>query len=441
MADPIHTLPQEKLNHLQKKILFTLFFLALYRIGVHVPIPGVDTHALGEFFREQGANLFGMFNMFSGGALQNFSVFALGVMPYISASIISQLLTVVVPHLEMLSKEGEAGRRKITQYTRYGTVVLAIIQGFMIAKSLEGANFNGSPLVLHGGMAWKVMTVISLTAGTAFVMWLGEQITEKGVGNGMSLVIFAGIVAGLPGVITNTYTQYTSQQMDLFRILLISVVCIAIVAGVVFMEQGARQIPVQYAKRQVGRKIFGGQNSHLPIRVNTAGVIPAIFASQLLQAPLTVAAISPSGRVAEFINLAFAPGSWLYNLVYAALIIFFAFFYTTLVFKADDIAENLKKHGGFIPGIRPGARTAEFLQKVLSRLTLVGSLYLAAICIVPSIFTSKFNVQFYFGGTSLLIVVGVALETFRQIEAHRQSLRYDSYLKRSKIRPRRGVGV
>lgn len=441
MADPIHTLPQDRLNHLQKKILFTLFFLALYRIGVHVPIPGVDTAALGEFFRNQGANLFGMFNMFSGGALQNFSVFALGVMPYISASIIAQLLTVVVPHLEMLSKEGEAGRRKITQYTRYGTVVLAVIQGFMIAKALEGSQFNGAALVLSGGMGWKIMTVISLTAGTAFVMWLGEQITEKGVGNGMSLVIFAGIVAGLPGVITNTYTQYTSQQMDMFRILLLSVVCLVIVAGVVFMEQGARQIPVQYAKRQVGRKIYGGQSSHLPIRVNTAGVIPAIFASQLLQAPMTVAAVAPQSKFAEVVSTVFAPGSWLYNLVYASLIIFFAFFYTTLVFKADDIAENLKKHGGFIPGIRPGARTAEFLQKVLSRLTLVGSIYLASICILPTILTGKFNVQFYFGGTSLLIVVGVALETFRQIEAHRQSLRYDAYLKKGKIRPRRGVSL
>jgi preprotein translocase subunit SecY len=421
--------------------LFTLFFLALYRVGVHVPIPGVDTDNLRNFFREQGANLFGMFNMFSGGALENFSVFALGIMPYISASIIAQLLTVVVPHLEMLSKEGEAGKRKITQYTRYGTVVLAIIQGIMIAKSLEVADFNGRALVLHGGMAWKTMTVISLTAGTAFVMWLGEQITEKGVGNGMSLVIFAGIVAGLPGIVTNTYSQYTSQQMDLFRILMLCVICLAIVAGVVFMEQGARQIPVQYAKRQVGRKIYGGQSSHLPIRVNSAGVIPAIFASQLLQVPMTIAAVSPTSKVAEYIQLVFGPGSWLYNLVYAGLLVFFAFFYTTLVFKADDIAENLKKHGGFIPGIRPGARTAEFLQRVLDRLTLVGATYLAAICILPSIMTSKFNVQFYFGGTSLLIVVGVALETFRQIEAHRQSLRYDAYLKGGKIRPRRGVGV
>ena len=441
MASSIQRLPEGRLNHLQKKILFTLMFLALYRIGVHVPIPGVDTLALGEFFRTQGANLFGMFNMFSGGALQNFSVFALGVMPYISASIIAQLLTVVVPHLEQLSKEGDAGRRKITQYTRYGTVVLAVIQGIMIANTLEKSEFAGVNLVTEGGLWWKVMTVISLTAGTAFVMWLGEQITEKGVGNGISLIIFAGIVAGLPGVIGNTYSQYTSQQMDLFRILFLCVICIAIVAGVVFMEQGARQIPVQYAKRQVGRKVYGGQASHLPIRVNTAGVIPPIFAGSLLQFPMTVAAVSSNSAFADFVNTVFIPGGWAHNGVYIALIIFFAYFYTSITFKADDVAENLKKHGGFIPGIRPGARTAEYLHKVLNRLTLVGGIYLAAICVVPTVLSGRFNVQFYFGGTSLLIVVGVALETFRQIDAHRQSLRYDSFLKGgggAAIRPRRG---
>ena len=439
MVSPIQKLPEGKMNHLQRKILFTLFFLALYRVGVHIPIPGVDTYALGEFFRTQGANLFGMFNMFSGGALENFSVFALGIMPYISASIISQLLVVVVPHLEMLQKEGEAGRKKITQYTRYGTVVLAFVQGFMIANTLEKSQFSGVNLVLSGGWSWKVMTVISLTAGTAFVMWLGEQITEKGVGNGISLVIFSGIVAGLPGIISNTYSQYTSQQMDLFRILLIGFVCIVVIAGVVFMEQGARQIPVQYAKRQVGRKIYGGQSSHLPIRVNTAGVIPPIFASSLLQFPVTIAAMTPQSFLAEFINLAFIPGGWMYNAVYVSLIIFFAYFYTSITFKADDVAENLKKHGGFIPGIRPGARTADYLHKVLNRLTLVGGIYLSAICVLPTILAGKLNVQFYFGGTSLLIVVGVALETFRQIDAHRQSLRYDSFLRQgAAIRPRRG---
>ncbi len=436
MAQTISKLPEGGLNHLQKRILFTLGFLAIYRIGVHVPLPGVDTEALAEFFKTQGANLFGMFNMFSGGALERFSVCALGVMPYISSSIIAQLLTVVVPHLEALSKEGEAGRKKITQYTRYGTVALSLIQGMMLANSLEGASFAGAHLVPTGGIGWKIFTAVSLTAGTAFIMWIGERITEKGVGNGISLIIFSGIVAGLPRILGNTYSQYSNAQMDLITILVILAVVLFVVAGVVFIEQGARQIPVQYAKRQVGRKVYGGQTSHLPVRVNSSGVIPPIFASSLLQFPVTIAAVSPDSQMAIFINKVFYPGGWLYLLTYAVMIIFFAFFYTSIVFKADDVAENLKKHGGFIPGIRPGARTAEYLHKVLSRLTLTGGLYLAAICILPTILAAQFHVQFYFGGTSLLIVVGVALETFRQIDAHRQSLRYDAFLKAGTIRPR-----
>lgn len=441
MGQRIAKLPEGTLNHLQKKILFTLGFLALYRIGVHIPIPGVDTAALADFFKGQGANLFGMFNMFSGGALERFSVCALGIMPYISASIIAQLLTVVVPHLEQLSKEGDAGRKKITQYTRYGAVTLAIIQGFMIANTLEASEFAGRSLVLEPGVTWKALTVISLTAGTAFIMWLGEQITERGVGNGMSLIIFAGIVATIPQVVTNTYTQYSNAEMDLARILLILGVCLAITAGVVFIEQGARQVPVQYAKRQVGRKVYGGQSSHLPVRVNSAGVIPPIFASSILQFPVTIQGFWPDTPIGSWLNILFSPGGWFYNLVYVLMIVFFAFFYTSITFKADDIAENLKKHGGFIPGIRPGARTAEFLHKVVNRLTLTGALYLAALCVVPSILTGKFNIQFYFGGTSLLIVVGVALETFRQIDAHRQSLRYDAFLKGTPIRPRSGSRV
>ncbi len=430
----LNQLPE--LNHLQKKILWTLFFLALYRIGVHVPVPGVNTDNLTEFFKSQGANLFGLFNMFTGGALERFSVFALGVMPYISASIISQLLTVVVPYLEQLSKEGESGRKKITQYTRYGTILLAVIQGTMIANTLQSSNFGGSGLVLDPSLSWKMLTVLSLTAGTAFVMWLGERITEQGVGNGMSLIIFSGIVAGLPRIIANTYSQYSNQQMDLFTILIILVIVIAVIAGVVFMEQGARLIPVQYAKRQVGRKVYGGQSSNIPLRINTAGVIPPIFASSLLQFPVTIAALYEGSRFSNLVNLFMRPGSWMYNVVDVALIIFFAFFYTSIVFKTDDVAENLKKHGGYIPGIRPGAKTSEFLNKILTRLTLVGGVYIAAICVLPSILASKFNVQFYFGGTSLLIVVGTALETFRQIEAHRQSLRYESFLKSGSIRPR-----
>ena len=437
MAQGISKLPEGTLNHLQKKILYTLLFLAIYRIGVHIPIPGVDTPALGEFFRTQGANLFGMFNMFSGGALERFSVFALGVMPYISASIIAQLLTVVVPYLEQLSKEGEAGRRKINQYTRYATIVLALFQGYMIAQGLEKANFQGGRLVLEGGIGWRVLTMLSLAAGTSFVMWLGERITEFGVGNGMSLIIFSGIVAGLPRVITNTYSQYAQQQMDVGRVVLIAGIVIVVIAGVVFIEQGVRQVPVQYAKRQVGGKVYGGQNTHLPIRLNAAGVIPPIFASSLLQFPQTIAAVVPQSKFADLVHSVFIPGGWLYNTVYVLLILFFAFFYTSITFKSDDIAENLKKHGGFIPGIRPGARTSDYINKIVSRLTLSGALYLSAICVLPSVLADQFGVQFYFGGTSLLIVVGTALETFRQIDAHRQSLRYDAFLKNGVIRPRR----
>lgn len=432
----IAKLPEGKLNHLQKKLLITLGFLFIYRVGAHVPVPGVETDALSQFFKTQGANLLGMLNMFTGGALENFSILALGVMPYISASIISQLLTVLVPHLEALSKEGESGRRKINQYTRYGTVILALIQGSFVTGTLADATFGGASLVPDPTTAWKVMTVLSLTAGTCFVMWLGEQITERGVGNGISLIIFCGIVAGLPSVIANTFEQVNNQTMNLASIAVLVAVIIGVTAGVVFIEQGARQVPIQYAKRQIGRRVFGGQQSHLPIRVNSAGVIPPIFASSLLQLPLTIASFNQGSWLGDFIATTFAPGAWLYNTIYGAMIIFFAFFYTSITFKTDDIAENLKKNGGFIPGIRPGQKTADFLQKVVFRLTLAGGLYLAAICIIPTLLTDKFGVQFYFGGTSLLIVVGVALDTFRQIDAHSQSLRYDAFLKPGKIRGR-----
>ena len=441
MGQRIAKLPEGTLNHLQKKLLWTLAFLGIWRVGVHIPIPGVDANALTQFFQSQGANMFGMFNMFSGGALQRFSVCALGVMPYISASIIAQLLTVVVPHLEQLSKEGEAGQKKINDYTRYGSVILAVVQGFMIANTMSGNAFGGHSLVINPGWGWKLMTVLGLTAGSAFVMWLGEQITDRGVGNGMSLIIFCGCIASLPSVITGTYKQYANAEMDLGRIMLIIAICAVITCGVTFIEQGARQVPIQYAKRQVGRKVYGGQNSHLPIRVNASGVIPPIFASSLLQFPVTIQGLWPDTPIGSALNVLFHPGGWFYNFIYVAMIIFFSYFYTAITFKTDDIAENLKKHGGFIPGIRPGARTAEYLHKVVNRLTLVGAIYLSALCVLPSILSSQFNVQFYFGGTTLLIVVGVALETFRQIDAHRQSLRYDSFLKGTSVQPRSGGGI
>lgn len=437
MGQRISSLTEGFGNQLTKKIMYTLGFLALYRIGVHVPIPGVNADALADFFKNQGGNLFGMFNMFSGGALERFSIFALGVMPYISASIIVQLLTVIVPHLEALSKEGDAGRKKITQYTRYGTIVIALVQGFMIARGLAAAQ-GGTQFVQDPTTSWALMTAVSLTAGTAFVMWLGEQITERGVGNGISLIIFCGIVAGLPSVIGNTYQKFNNAEMELAPILLLLAIVLVVTAGVVFMEQAARQVPIQYAKRQVGNRVYGGQSSHLPIRINTAGVIPPIFASSLLQIPVTLGQFVKTGWVATFLGSVLIPGGWLYNLIYLSLIIFFSFFYTSIQFKPDDIAENLKKHGGFIPGIRPGARTSEFLGKVINRLTLTGALYLSAICLIPSIITDSFNVQFYFGGTSLLIIVGVALETFRQIDAHRQSLRYEAFMKNTTIRSRGG---
>lgn len=436
MADKIAALPE--MNHLQKKILYTLGFLALYRIGVAVPVPGVDAQALASFFESQqkaGGTFFGLFNMYAGGALERFSVFALGVMPYISASIVAQLLTVVVPALEQLSKEGEAGRRKITQYTRYGTIVLALIQGFTLAKTLSSGMLNsgGVSLVPDAGVTWLVLTTISLTAGTAFVMWLGEQITDRGVGNGISLIIFAGIVATFPSHIRETYQAVNSgQSMGWAQVALLCALGIAICAGVVFVEQGARLIPVQYAKRQVGRQQFSGQTTHLPVKINSAGVIPPIFASSLLQFPATIAMASPDGWFSIWVNKYFAYGQWLHNIAYLALIIFFAFFYTSITFKPDDIAENLQKNGGSILGIRPGPRTSEYLSRIISRLTLAGAVYLAIVCITPTVMTNRFGIQFAFGGTSLLIVVGVALDTFRQIEAHRQSLRYDAFLKTSR---------
>ncbi|RZA23174.1 MAG: preprotein translocase subunit SecY, partial [Proteobacteria bacterium] len=378
------------------------------------------------------------FNMFSGGAAERFSIFALGVMPYISASIIVQLLTVIVPHLEALSKEGDAGRKKISQYTRYGTIVIALVQGFMIARTVASSSVGATSFVSDPSTTWAVLTAISLTAGTAFVMWLGEQITDRGVGNGISLIIFCGIVAGLPRIIMSTFEKSNKGEMEIFQIAILVAIVLLITAGVVFMEQAARQIPIQYAKRQVGNRVYGGQTSHLPIRINTAGVIPPIFASSLLQIPITVGQFSKTGWVSNFITGVLIPGGWLYNLVYLSLIIFFSFFYTSIQFKPDDIAENLKKHGGFVPGIRPGARTSEFLGRVINRLTLTGAIYLSAICLIPSIITDQFNVQFYFGGTSLLIIVGTALETFRQIDAHRQSLRYEAFMKSTNIRSRGG---
>ena len=426
-----------RIPELKKRIIQTLVLLAVYRIGTHIPTPGINTEALAAFFKAAKGTLLGLFDMFSGGAMSQLSVFALGIMPYISASIILQLLTVVIPTLERLSKEGEAGRRKITQYTRYGTVVLSTIQGFFIAIGLEGMTGPGGELVvLSPGWSFRIITVITLTAGTAFIMWLGEQITERGIGNGISLIIFAGIVAGIPNAVQNTIRLVNSGEMSLFVALLILVMMIAVVGFIIFMERGQRRIMVQYAKRVVGRRVYGGQNTHIPLKINTSGVIPPIFASSIIMFPATVANFVPVSWM-QTVADALAPGAWLYSVLYVAFIIFFCYFYTAIVFNPVDVADNMKKYGGFIPGIRPGRPTAEYIDKVLSRITLGGAIYVSAVCVLPSILIQQFNVPFYFGGTALLIVVGVAMDTLGQIEAHMLSRHYEGFLKKGRVRGRR----
>lgn len=426
-----------KIPELQKKILFTFLLLAVYRIGAHVPTPGIDTQALAAFFAQAQNSLLGLFDMFAGGALSKLSVFALGIMPYISASIILQLLTVAVPHLEKLSKEGEAGRRKITQYTRYGTVILSIIQGFGIAVGLENmAGPSGLSVVIAPGWAFRLMTVITLTAGTAFIMWLGETITEKGIGNGISLIIFAGIVCRGPAAVANTFRLLSTGEMGIFFVVILLVTMIAVVGVIVFVESAQRRIPVQYAKRVVGRKMYGGQTTHLPLKVNTAGVIPPIFASSIIMFPATIANFIPHpwmNLVAGFLM----PGRLVYELSYVALIVFFCYFYTAVTFNPSDVAENMKKYGGYVPGIRPGKKTAEYIDSVLTKLTFSGAIYVSAVCVLPSILISKFNVPFYFGGTALLIVVGVALDTAGQIETHMLTRQYEGFMKKGKIGRRR----
>ncbi len=426
-----------KIPELQKKILFTFLLLAVYRIGAHVPTPGIDTQALAAFFAQAQNSLLGLFDMFAGGALSRLSVFALGIMPYISASIILQLLTVAVPHLEKLSKEGEAGRRKITQYTRYGTVLLSIIQGFGIAVGLENmAGPSGLSVVIAPGWGFRLMTVITLTAGTSFIMWLGETITEKGIGNGISLIIFAGIVCRGPAAVVNTFRLLSTGEMGIFFVVLLAVMMVGVVGVIVFVESAQRRIPVQYAKRVVGRKMYGGQTTHLPLKVNTAGVIPPIFASSIIMFPATIANFIPHPwmkMVAGFLM----PGKLVYEAFYVVLIIFFCYFYTAVTFNPVDVADNMKKHGGYVPGIRPGKKTAEYIDSVLTKLTFSGAIYVSAVCVLPSILISKFNVPFYFGGTALLIVVGVALDTAGQIETHMLTRQYEGFMKKGKMGRRR----
>ncbi len=426
-----------KIPELQKRILYSFLLLAVYRIGAHVPTPGIDAQALAAFFEQAKGSLLGLFDMFAGGALSKLSVFALGIMPYISASIILQLLTVVIPHLEKLSKEGEAGRRKITQYTRYGTVLLSLIQGLGIAVGLENmAGPSGVSIVITPGWGFRLMTVITLTAGTSFIMWLGESITEKGIGNGISLIIFAGIVCRGPAAVLNTFRLLSTGEMGIFFIVIMIVLMIAVVAVIVFVETGQRRIPVQYAKRVVGRKMYGGQTTHLPLKVNTAGVIPPIFASSIIMFPATIANFVPHPWMKAFAAY-LMPGRFVYESLYVAFIIFFCYFYTAVTFNPVDVADNMKKYGGYVPGIRPGKKTAAYIDKILTRLTFSGALYVSAVCVLPSILISQFNVPFYFGGTALLIIVGVALDTAGQIETHMLTRQYEGFMKKGRVAKRR----
>jgi len=413
---------------LKKKVLITLALLIVYRIGVHVPTPGIDSQALSEIFARAQGTILGVFNMFSGGALERLSVFALGIMPYISASIILQLLTMVSPHLEALSKEGESGRKKITQYTRYGTVLLSIIQGFGISVGLEKMG-----VVLDPGLEFKIITVLTLTAGTAFIMWLGEQITEYGIGNGISLIIFAGIIVRIPSAMGNTFSLVKAGELGIFLVVILIAFMILIVGFIIYVELGQRRISVQYAKRVVGRKMYGGQSTHLPLKINVAGVIPPIFASSIMMFPATVASFITIAWMLPVIEQ-LKPGNFVYELLYVGLIFFFCYFYTAVTFNPVDVAENMKKQGGYIPGIRPGKPTSDYIDRVLTRITLGGAIYVSAICVLPSILVTKFNIPFYFGGTALLIVVGVAIDTIVQIESHMLTRHYKGFLKKGTSR-------
>jgi preprotein translocase subunit SecY len=422
-----------KFGDLRRRIVFLLLALVVYRIGAHIPVPGIDPAQLEQLFKSQSGGILNLFNMFSGGALSRFTVFALGIMPYISASIIMQLMTYVVPSLEALKKEGESGRRKITQYTRYGTLVLAIFQSFGIALALEG-----SPgLVLNPGFGFQMTAVVSLVAGTMFLMWLGEQITERGLGNGISILIFAGIVAGLPSALAGLFNLVNTGAMSIPAMLFISAVVVGVTYLVVFVERGQRKILVNYAKRQVGNKVYGGQSSHLPLKLNMSGVIPPIFASSIILLPATIVgwfATGESLRWLKDLSAALSPGQPVYVLLYAAMIVFFCFFYTALVFNSRETADNLKKSGAFIPGIRPGDQTAKHIDRILGRLTLAGAVYITAVCLLPEFLNLKYNVPFYFGGTSLLIIVVVTMDFWAQVQSYVMSQQYESLLKKANFK-------
>jgi preprotein translocase subunit SecY len=423
-----------KIPELKKRIAFTLALLVVYRIGGHIPTPGINGEALSKFLHANAGALMGFFDMFSGGALSRVTIFALGIMPYISASIILQLLTVVFPYLAQLQKEGERGRKKITQYTRYGTVGISLVQSFLIAIGLEG--MQGGAFITNPGWGFRIMTMITLTCGTSFIMWLGEQITERGIGNGISLIIFGGIVARFPNAIIDTYRLFRADELSLFTVLIMVIIMVVVIGAIIYMERGQRRIPVQYAKRVVGSSVSGGQNTHMPLKLNTSGVIPPIFASSILMFPATLAGFSSAPWV-TWLKEQLSRGALLYTVLYVGMIVFFAFFYTAVVFNPVDVADNMKKYGGFIPGIRPGKNTSDYIYRVLNRVTFGGAIYLAAVCVLPDIFYRTFHISFYFGGTSLLIVVGVALDTVSQIETHLITRHYEGFMKGIRIKGRR----
>ena len=422
-----------KFGDLRRRLVFLVLALVVYRIGAHIPVPGIDPQQLQQLFKSQSGGILSLFNMFSGGALSRFTVFALGIMPYISASIIMQLMTYVVPSLEALKKEGEAGRRKITQYTRYGTLGLALFQSLGIALALEGSQ----GLVLNPGFGFRMTTVVSLVAGTMFLMWLGEQITERGLGNGISILIFAGIAAGLPGSVGGLFELVRTGAMSIIAALFIIAIVILVTYFVVFVERGQRKILVNYAKRQVGNKVYGGQSSHLPLKLNMSGVIPPIFASSIILLPATIVGWFATGEGLTWLkdlSGALSPGQPIYVLLYAAMIVFFCFFYTALVFNSRETADNLKKSGAFIPGIRPGENTARHIDRILSRLTLAGAAYITLVCLLPEFLVLKYNVPFYFGGTSLLIIVVVTMDFWAQVQSYVMSQQYESLLKKANFK-------
>jgi preprotein translocase subunit SecY len=426
-----------KVPELQKRIIFTLLMLFVYRMGIHIPTPGIDSTIMKEWFDMQQGTLLGMFDMFTGGGFRSLSIFALGVMPYISSSIIVQLLCMIYPPFEQLQKEGAAGKHKLTVYTRYGTVFLCLVQSYFMSFGVEQMSVAGQSVVISPGWGFRMVAMITMTTGTCFLMWLGEQITERGIGNGISLIIFAGIVARLPVAAYNTWRLAATGELSYFVLLLVIALVLLVVYGIVYMETAQRRVPIQYPKQIRGRKVYGGQSTHMPLKINISGVIPPIFASSIIVFPATIAQFFPNvGFMKSAANL-LHPSGIIYNLIYILAIVFFTYFYTAVIFNPVDVAENLKKNGGYIPGIRPGKSTSEYLDKVLSRLTFIGAIYLSVVCVLPILLTSKANVPFYFGGTSLLIVIGVSLDTMSQIESHLISRQYDGLLKSGRIQGRR----